>query len=169
MSRLESDPPLVRFYQWNQGPLERILFGLLSRVYDRNLKACVVVADMEHARRLDTMLWTMESDSFLPHGACRGADSPRHPIILCTEPSDVNGASVLILAHGRFEDRFADFDQTLDFVVDHTPEGLQTSRGRYRRYRDAGGRMEFWVHTREDGWRLKAKGQNESMSSATQT
>lgn len=158
MARVESGTTLVRFYQWSQGPMERVLFGLLNRITAKNIKACIVVADQNQAARLDDALWTQGGhDSFLPHGACGGSDSQWHPIILCTEPQDINGASVLLLVHGRFEERFSDFDMVLDFVPGHTTEGLDASRERYRRYRDLGCRMEYWIHTPETGWTLKVK------------
>ncbi|HIJ84594.1 MAG: DNA polymerase III, chi subunit [Magnetococcales bacterium] len=157
MARRESGSTLVRFYQLPPGPVERALMGLLGRIYAKNLKACLVAASPEQAARLDESLWTQSVDSFLPHGPCTGPDVALHPILICTEPRDTNGATVLVLAHGRFVDTYADFDMVLDFVIDQSPEGLQISRGRYRRYRDAGCRMEYWVHVRESGWQLKAQ------------
>ncbi|MBF0435794.1 MAG: DNA polymerase III subunit chi [Magnetococcales bacterium] len=157
MARVEPGVTLVRFYQWAQGPMERLLFGLLSRIVAKNIKACVVVADQNHAARLDEALWTQGNDSFLPHGICGGADSVWHPILLCTEPQDINGATVLLLAHGRFEERFGDFDMVLDFVPGHIAEGVQASRERYRRYRDSGCRMEYWIHSPETGWTLQSR------------
>lgn len=157
MARHQPGNTVVRFYQWHQGPMEKSLIGLLGRIYDKNLKACLVAASPNHAARLDESLWTHSIDSFLPHGPCTGANASMHPIIICTEPKDINGATILVLTHGLFVETFADYDMILDFVIDQTPEGLQTSRGRYRRYREAGCHMEFWVQTHESGWQLKSK------------
>lgn len=157
MARQQPGDTVVRFYQLQQGPMEKPLVGLLGRIYGKDLKVCLVAASPQHAAHLDEFLWTHSVDSFLPHGPCTGPNASMHPIIICTEPKDINGASILVLAHGLFVATFADYDMILDFVSDQTPEGLQTSRGRYRRYREAGCRMEYWVQTRESGWQLKSQ------------
>ncbi|MBF0148330.1 MAG: DNA polymerase III subunit chi [Magnetococcales bacterium] len=157
MARKESGATVVRFYQMPREGMEPGLAGLLGRIHAKELKACLVAADERQATRIDELLWTQPVDSFLPHGPCIGPDASFHPVIICIEPSDINGATVLVAAHGRFVESFAAYDMILDFVTDPTPEGLAGSRERYRRYRDAGCLMEYWIRERDSGWQLKSR------------
>ncbi|MBF0107988.1 MAG: DNA polymerase III subunit chi [Magnetococcales bacterium] len=157
MARKDPGATVVRFYQMPREGMERGLFNLLGKIYAQAIRSCLVAADATQAVRWDDLLWTGRIDSFLPHGSCVGDDASVHPILLCLEPSDINGATLLILVHGRFAEEFSRFDMVLDFVTDQTPAGLQSSRDRYRRYRDAGCRMEYWIQEPSSGWQCKFK------------
>lgn len=157
MARKATGATVVRFYQLDRGSVERTWASLLERIHANNLRACLVASNPEQAARLDDYLWTFSPDSFLPHGSCNGPEAADHPLIICMEPKDGNGATVLVLVHGGFVETFAQFDMVLDFVTDLTPEGLQASRERYRKYRELGCCMEYWVRTRDSGWQLKSK------------
>jgi DNA polymerase-3 subunit chi len=117
----------VDFYVLAEGARltrERLICRLAGKAYANGI-------------RLDELLWTFEDIGFLPHERAEDGPDPDTPILVgCgTEPPET--ATVLITtAHPvpPFIDRY---ERVLE-VVDHDPERLKRSRGRYRDYQARG-------------------------------
>ncbi len=96
--------------------------------------------DTDLMRELDEKLWTVHPESFLAHGVAtedREANA-EHPILLATEIIRDNQPEVLINAGLEIPTDLSGFATVVDFVDTMDEKLLQTSRERFRTYRQLG-------------------------------
>lgn len=149
----EGAPATVRFYQLAEMPLPKAMAGIAAKAVERGMKACVWAGN--RVKQWDDLLWTTPAESFLPHGPENGPDPENQPVLVCSEPSDVNGATVLLCVPALMLEEPDRFDLVIDFVHGADPHAVQESRARYRHYRDAGCAMEYWTQRPAGGWEKK--------------
>ena len=68
------------FYHLTTSPLERALPKLLEKSYSGGYRAVVLFDSNEQVERFNTLLWTYDPNSFLPHGSAE--EEGAHPILL---------------------------------------------------------------------------------------
>lgn len=158
MARTTTETPTtVRFYQLGLSSLEAAVTGLLTKAWERGIKSTLLVPNEGAMRHWDGLLWRKPDESFLPHGPATGPDPDRQPILLATTPDDRNGATLLVLASPQPLEKPAAFDKVIEFVDGRNPTALTASRQRYRRYREQGCHLEYWIQESGRGWYLKHK------------
>jgi DNA polymerase III subunit chi len=84
----------VWFYHLETQPLDAVLPALLQRSLDRGWKAAVQATSPERLAALDTVLWTFDDASFLPHGVKGEAQAERQPVLLTNDTANENGAAI---------------------------------------------------------------------------
>src|SRR5215469_7887916 len=87
----------IWFYHLERRSLEDVLPELLERTLARGWRALVRAESSDRAQALDTLLWTYDEESFLPHAQRGDGDAAAQPILITIEPGNPNGAEVLFL------------------------------------------------------------------------
>ena len=142
----------ISFYHLEHSPLERALPRLLEKVLENGLRALVVAGSEERVEALNTVLWTYQQRSFLPHGTANDGFAAAQPIYLTTEQENPNGASVLVLIDGSDHDDLESFDRCL-FVFDgKDADAVASARERWRAGKTAGHEVTYWQQTPEGRW-----------------
>ena len=146
----------VFFYHLERAPLELVLPNLLSKTLERGWRAVVQAGSTERLEALDTLLWTYDDASFLPHG--RGADGhgERQPVFLTTGDENPNGAGVRFFVDGA---EAADLDgyQRAVFVFDGQDETMvERARAQWKAAQEAGHDVTYWQQTAEGKWEKQA-------------
>src|SRR5690349_10160021 len=101
------------FWQYSQGPIERIIALIAERVLAGGDRLLVV--DGDHARRAATgkALWEAKPERFLANGDATEPHAARQPILLSGECEPVNGAKVAVLADGAWRDPGSSFERII--------------------------------------------------------
>jgi len=116
---------------------ERALFAcrLADKAYQQGHRLFLRVGSAAEAASLDELLWTFRQGSFLPHARVEQAEG--EPILLGeTEPDDAR-RDVLVNLADSLPPSWRDYGRVAE-VVNQAPEVLQSSRRRFRAYRDEG-------------------------------
>lgn len=142
----------VSFYHLTRQPLDHVLPRLLERVLAAGRRAVVLASSDEVIDHLDRLLWTYESEAFLPHGTARTGFPERQPIYLTTTEENPNQADVLALVDGRTPAFLGDFARCLDLFED---AGKDAARRRWVDCRDAGHDVTYWQQGESGGWEKK--------------
>ena len=150
--RSNTGPPLVRFYHPLLLTMEQTIAVILDKAYQRGLKICLLSREPAQAKHLDEFLWIYPANSFLPHGFCGGRHDKRQPILICKEPNDANGATVLTNTELVPLEKPEQFDMVLEFVDPSRQETIAASRERYRFYRSCACEIEYWRQTDQGAW-----------------
>ena len=79
----------VGFYHLLGSPLEEALPKLLEKALEKGMRALVVTGSRERAEHLDTVLWTYEEGSFLPHGCAGHARNVEHQPIWLSDRTTI--------------------------------------------------------------------------------
>ncbi|MDA0260691.1 MAG: DNA polymerase III subunit chi [Proteobacteria bacterium] len=142
----------ISFYHLDHLPLERALPKLLEKVLERGLRALVLAGSEERVEALNTLLWTYQQRSFLPHGAAKDGQSESQPIFLTTQQDNPNGATVLVLVDGMSHDQLDAFDRCLFLFEGGDSEAVADARERWRAGKAAGHETAYWQQTQSGGW-----------------
>jgi DNA polymerase III subunit chi len=87
------------FYHLTRSTQDDLISTLLTRALAQGWRVMVRGTDDANLARLDTRLWMVPEDGFLPHGLAGGAQDGDQPVLLGQGPA-VNGAQGVILIDG---------------------------------------------------------------------
>lgn len=146
----------ISFYHLLHLPLTSALPKLLEKVLEQGLKAVIKVGSGERLRQLDEVLWSYDTNSFLPHGTTSAKFQDQQPVFLTAGDENPAGASVLVLVDGMGSDEPDKYDRCLDLFDGTDPGAVAAARGRWKIYKDAGHDLTYWQQTEQGGWRKKA-------------
>jgi DNA polymerase-3 subunit chi len=102
---------LVDFYQLGGLSADRVIASIAGKVFADGGRLLIVDADEAALARLDRLLWSEDSASFLPHGLSGGADDARQPILLSTSEDAPNQARNMLIADGQWRDSALTYDR----------------------------------------------------------
>jgi DNA polymerase-3 subunit chi len=88
------------FYHLERRSLDDVLPGLIERTLERGWRALIKADSADRASSLDTLLWTYDDQTFLPHAQVGDGDAKRQPVLITTEDENANAANVLFLVGG---------------------------------------------------------------------
>lgn len=145
----------VGFYHLLSTPLERALPKLLERARAQGYPIVVRAGSAERVAQLDSILWTYEEASFLPHGTARDGAAAAHPICLTERDDNPNQATMLVLIDGLEAADLSAFARSADMFDGNDESAVEAARGRWRRAREAGHNLTYWQQT-ETGWERRA-------------
>ena len=88
------------FYHLERRSLEDVLPGLVQKSLQRGWRALIRTDSSERSDALDTLLWTYDDQSFLPHAQAGDGDSSRQPVLITVEDGNPNAAQILFYVGG---------------------------------------------------------------------
>ena len=103
----------VDFWQYSQGPVERIVALIAERVLAGDDRLLVVDSDAERRAATSKALWEAKPKAFLANGEAGDAHADRQPILLSDTCAASNGAKVAVLADGEWRDPGETFDRVI--------------------------------------------------------
>lgn len=149
-------PTEVFFYHLERAPLERVLPELLNKTLERGWRAVVQAGSPERLEALDSLLWTYDDASFLPHGRSADGHEDRQPIFLTTGEENPNGAGVRFYVDGA-EAASLDGYQRAVFVFDGQDEAMvERARAQWTDAKAAGHDVTYWQQSAEGKWEKRA-------------
>lgn len=132
---------IVDFYHLSEMPLERVLPAICEKVLATG-ERLLIVADAEQLAAIDTLLWSHEADSFLPHGTAQAPRAAAQPILLSSDPVAANGATNIALPDGVWRDAALGFGRTFYFF---DAAGLDQARAAWRALNSREGlELRYW-------------------------
>ena len=88
------------FYHLERRSLEDVLPGLVEKSLQRGWRAAIKTDSSERSDALDTLLWTYDDQSFLPHAQSGDGDSSRQPVLITVEEGNPNSAQIFFYVGG---------------------------------------------------------------------
>lgn len=145
----------VGFYHLQRAPLERTLPKLLEKVLQAGHRAVLMAGSPERLEALDSLLWTYEQRSWLPHGTAAVGYAAEQPIYLTTTEENPNEADILVLVDGVRPGFVGQFERVLDMFDGRDDAAVQAARERWSDYKSKDFTVTYWQQT-ERGWEKKA-------------
>ena len=142
---------LVDFCQLGGLAPDKVIASIAGKLLSDDGRLLIVDEDESALARLDRLLWSEDSASFLPHGLAGGVDDARQPILLSTSEDSPNQARNMLIADGQWRDSALTYDRAFFLFGEEKVEGarlawklLSGRDGVERRYwANEGGK---WVH-----------------------
>lgn len=146
----------IRFYHLTTRSLESALPEILQKALSGRHRIVVQTASEAEAERLNLHLWSHHSDSFIPHGSKKDGRADQQPIWLSAENKNPNGANVLVVTSGAFQESPNDFTLICDLFDGRDETAVTAARARWKQYKDQSDyTLTYWQQT-EKGWEQKA-------------
>jgi DNA polymerase III subunit chi len=146
----------VLFYHLEQQPLERVLPALVERTLARGWRAVVQAGSEERVAALDTLLWTYDDASFLPHGIQRDGNASEQPVYLTAGEGNPNGATVRFLVDGAEIGDLADYERIVYLFDGHDAVAVARAREQWKAAKGAGCEATYWQQSSEGRWEKRA-------------
>ena len=142
---------LVDFYQLGGLAADKVIAAIAGKILSDEGRLLIVDEDEAALARLDRLLWSEDSASFLPHGLAGGVDDARQPVLLSTSEDSPNQARNMLIADGRWRDSALTYERAFFLFAEPQVEDarlawklLSGRDGVERRYwANEGGK---WVH-----------------------
>jgi DNA polymerase III subunit chi len=133
------------FYHLTRSTEADLIHTLLTRALAQGWRVMVRGTDEANLARLDTRLWTVPEDGFLPHGRAGGPHDADQPVLL-GQGAAVNGATGIILIDGATATPDeATALQRLWVVFDGADDAaVSRARSLWKALTEAGVPAEYW-------------------------
>lgn len=137
----------INFYVGKQDHLDgRLLIAcrLIKMAFDRKMQVHVHTDSFENSQKLDTLLWTQDAHSFLPHSLITQAEDMNEldKITLSHEFEPMKNCDYLVNLSNQRPEFFSRFKKMAE-IIDQDEEILNAGRQRYAFYRDRGYTLEY--------------------------
>jgi DNA polymerase III subunit chi len=135
------------FYHLERRGLEDVLPGLIEKTLERGWRALIRAESAERAEAVDTLLWTYDEASFLPHAQQGDGDSARQTVLIAVEETNANAANVLFLVGGASPpawDRDDGFTRIVLLFDGRDPAMLGAARAAWKDAKAAGHDVTYW-------------------------
>lgn len=121
----------VGFYHLTARPLDAVLPRLLEKAVAGGHRVVLRSADAALLARLDTLLWTYDPASFLPH-AVDGEHAAMQPVLLTSGDAAANGAGLLAVVDGALPGDLAPYTRVLYLFDGGDDDALALARRHWR-------------------------------------
>ena len=145
----------IAFYHLQKWPLEKALPKLLVKTLESGKRAVVMAGSDQRVEAINSLLWTYDQDSWLPHGSAKDGNPEEQPVWITVGDENPNGAQFLFLTDGADSQRIGEYQRCFLLFDGNDTEALEESRRRWKGYRDAGHDVAYWRQTEAGGWEKK--------------
>ncbi len=135
------------FYHLERRALEDVLPGLVEKSLARGWRALVRTDSAERSDMLDTLLWTYDDRSFLPHAQAGDGDPTQQPVLISVEGANLNRAEIVFYVGGVVPDDWQEMRDLVRVVLlfdGRDGEALARARAAWKEARAAGYDVTYW-------------------------
>ena len=136
------------FYHLERRALEEVLPGLVEKSRQRGWKALIRADTADRADAIDTLLWTYDDQSFLPHAQMGDGDASRQPVLITVEEGNPNKAEILFCVGGAQPDwsdeKLSHLARSVLLFDGRDSAALAAARQSWKEARDAGHDVTYW-------------------------
>lgn len=134
------------FYHLERRALDDVLPGLIEKTLERGWRAVIRAESSERADAIDTLLWTYNVQTFLPHAQSGDGDPKRQPVLITVEDENPNGANVLFCVGGATPawDAVGDLTRVVLMFDGRDETMLAKARAAWKDAKAAGHDVTYW-------------------------
>ena len=135
------------FYHLERRSLEDVLPGLVEKSLQRGWRALIRADTAQRSDALDTLLWTFDDQSFLPHAQTGDGDSTQQPVLISVEDANLNRAEIVFYVGGARPGDWAELKDLVRVVLlfdGRDGEALAGARAAWKDAKAAGHDVTYW-------------------------
>lgn len=136
----------VDFYHLQRSPLEQVLPKLCEKAYSTGKRIKIQLGTEERVSFVNSLLWTYNEESFLPHGSKKDGFSEEQPIFISADENNPNGAVLLVLADGAVPslEVLQQYERVLNIFDGTNETSLNAARNYWKQIRELNGDLHYW-------------------------
>jgi DNA polymerase-3 subunit chi len=135
------------FYHLERRSLEEILPGLVEKSLQRGWRAAIKTDTSERSDALDTLLWTYDDQSFLPHAQLGDGEAAGQPVLITVEEGNPNSANIFFYVGGAQPADWTALNDLARVVLlfdGRDAEALAGARAAWKEAKGAGHDVTYW-------------------------
>ena len=134
------------FYHLQKTPLEQVLPKLCEKAYSTGKRIKILVGNDDRVEFLNSLLWTYNAESFLPHGSKKDGFAEEQPIFISSNDDNENDAKLLILVDGATPglDVLMTYERVLNIFDGNDETSLNNSRDYWKMIKSTDGELHYW-------------------------
>ena len=147
----------IDFYQIGPAGLEKVMLMLLTKTLAAEKRA-LILCPMPAANTIDTVLWSYEAESWIPHGL-DGANGAEHCSVWISSDMTANpiNAKYFFLLHGSTPAKLAGFERCFCLFDGRSDAQLQQARNQWKEWQQCADITLAYFAQKADGeWIKKA-------------
>lgn len=139
----------VLFYHLERRTLDDVLPNLVEKTLERGWRALIRAESADRAAAIDTLLWTYNDQTFLPHAQAGDGDPARQPVLITAEDDNPNSANVMFIVGGatppEWDSDFANMLARIVLMFDgRDGEALAAAREAWKHAKAANHDVTYW-------------------------
>ena len=138
------------FYHLERRSLEEVLPGMVEKSLQRGWRAAIKTDSSERSDALDTLLWTYDDQSFLPHAQAGDGDPAGQPVLISVEDGNPNSAQIVFYVGGALPsdwDSLGDLARVVLLFDGKDAQALAMARSAWKGAKAAGHDVTYWKET----------------------
>lgn len=146
--------PRIDFYHLQKQTLEDVLPKLLEKALTLKQNVLVKIGNEERVEFLNSLLWTYNDTSFLPHGSKKDGFASQQPIWLTAEDDNPNNAKLLFLTDGAAVnlENLNNFDRVFNIFDGNNQTSLEQARMFWKNLKAAEFDVYYWKQDADGKW-----------------
>jgi DNA polymerase-3 subunit chi len=147
----------IGFYHLVRSPLEKALPQLVQKALQAGARVLVMAGSAERVEHLDSLLWTFDAASWVPHGTARDGDADLQPVFITDSDENPNNADMLFLTDGVVPASLDGYARCFTLFDGNSDEAVQTARDLWKAWKGGGFELTYYQQTEQGGWQEKAR------------
>lgn len=147
----------IDFYHLQKSTLDEALPKLVLKAYETGKKIKIKVGNDLRVDFLNTLLWTFEDESFLPHGTKKDGFADMQPVYISSDDDNPNDAVFLFLVEAADitpEDAL-NFERIFYIFSGNNENELTKAREMFRAFANKDFERHYWQQNIEAKWEEK--------------
>lgn len=148
----------IDFYHLQKQTLEQVLPKLIEKAYAAGGNIKIKVGNEARVEFINSLLWTYNDESFIPHGSKKDGFAKEQPIWLSSEDDNPNQAEMLFLVDGALISTTEEngFTRIFNIFDGNNEESLQQARTFWKDVTAAGWEKNYFQQDDAGRWSKKA-------------
>ena len=148
----------VLFYHLESRSLEDVLPGLVERSLERDWRVVIRADSADRAQAIDSLLWTCNEESFLPHAQLGDGNAASQPVLITVEGGNPNAAAVLFLVGGAMPGNWNDssFARVVVLFDSRDAGAVSAARSAWKTVTQLGHDATYWRQSAQGKWEKQA-------------
>lgn len=147
----------VDFYHLQNQSLENVLPKLLEKAYETGKKIKIKIGNEERIEFINSLLWTYDDQSFIPHGSKKDGFAELQPIWLSASDDNPNNAEMLFLVDGAKVslELVNGFERVFNIFDGNSETAVAEARSFWKELKTSDAEIFYWQQDEAGRWKQK--------------
>lgn len=146
----------VDFYHLQKSVLDAVLPVLAQKAYATGKRLLIKTDLAPKAEHINTLLWTFDPASWVPHGAASDGYESEQPVFVADGEGNPNNAEMIMLTDGGTIDEIKPFERCFNLFDGRDDAAVGRARELWKAVVSAGHEAYYWQQNDAGKWEMKA-------------
>ncbi len=144
----------VDFYHLQKQVLEDVLPKLIEKAYSTGKRIKIKIGTEQRIEFINSLLWTYNEESFLPHGSKKDGFADLQPIWLTEDDKNPNDAEFLFLVDGAnvSQPEVVNFQRVFNIFDGNNADELAKARNLWKELKSLNSEIHYWQQDNKGHW-----------------